>query len=218
MITLRNIIDNKLENVEAVLSSLSAYDRTNKKELWGYKLLKRYNILEELFGNIDGWKRERGKKNQKAGVDIWVFKDGVNIAIDIKVCIGKKYSMSQEDYLPEKVNAKYIGSKAGAVEIYQYDFFTNTKHKLTDYMLYIIWDNDGLDFYLINYETIRDISLKNKHHYEEYLPGAEIVCRRVREKGAEYTEYTSFNKTGIYIKVPMSQYSERHVSVKNKGE
>lgn len=212
------LVDEELETVDFVLESLSEDDRTNDKEEWGYKVLKRYNILEEFFGNIDGWKKERGKKNQKAGVDIWVYKENKTIAIDVKVGIGADYSMKREDYLAEKINENYVGSKAGAVELYQYDFFTNTKYKLTDYMLYIIWDNNGLDFYLIDYDTIRKVSLMNRHHFEKYMPDSTVTYKKVREPEAEYTEYESFNGTGIYVKVPMKQIAEQQIAVRGSDE
>lgn len=98
---------------------------------------------------------------------------------------GQNYNMTRQDYTESE---KCFGMspvrvplmKGIPVEIKQYGQFTNTNKKLTNYMLYIIADEDGIFYDLIDFNDIKNISLNHE----------------------KYKEHTSINNTGVYIKWP----------------
>jgi hypothetical protein len=135
--------------------SENAY-RTSAKELICNKLIKRGKLFERFCKSMgwqyNGYKKISSAKMQRAGVD-FVIHCNINgmekdIYIDLKGCVGTKY-----DFAP--------------VEIYQNNQFTNTKSKLTDYMLYIAVDDyKPPRFRFISYDEICRYSLTYKHKVE----------------------------------------------------
>ena len=172
---------------------------TAMTEMLGEKIIKQFKIFDEVFPENTGYKRVVSKKFQKAGVDYEVYNENEIIYIDIKVCVGPDYSMMPEDY-NDPSNA--IESKAIPIEIYQNGIFTNTKGKLTDFMLYIIADNSGISYSLLPYEEIMKISMDHKRQVEYYMEEDYRRFARFINKGA-YKWYTSNNGSGIYIKFPI---------------
>ena len=169
---------------------------TAATEMVGDKIIKLNSLFDKLFPNNTGYKKETKKKYQTAGVDYWVFDEkGNEIAIDIKVNIGPDYNMEKTDYTNTEIEHKQ--SLSIPVEIYQNGFFTNSSDKLTDYMLYLVLDNNNEYYKLIEYNKIREISLK--HKYVEKLVAPRTV-ERVNE--GDFSWHTSNNGTGVYIKVP----------------
>lgn len=145
-----NISDDDIKK-NMLQRSENAY-RTSAKELICNKLIKRGKLFERFCNAMDwqynGYKKISSAKMQRAGVD-FVIHCNINgmekdIYIDLKGCVGTKY-----DFAP--------------VEIMQNMVFTNTKSKLTDYMLYIaIDDYKPPRFRFVPYDEIRKISLDYK--------------------------------------------------------
>lgn len=126
--------------------------RTSAKELICNKLIKRGKLFERFCNSMgwqyNGYKKVTSVKMQRSGVDFIIYCNinGVekDIYIDLKGCVGTKY-----DFAP--------------VEIMQNMIFTNTKSKLTDYMLYIcIDDYRPPRFRFVPYDEICKISLDYK--------------------------------------------------------
>lgn len=173
---------------------------TTDKEKVAEKAIKETKIFDIFFPDNIGYKKITTKKMQLAGVDYEIYlPNGETVYIDLKTGIGPDYSMKPADFVEER---RIIGRMpAVAVELYQYDIFTNTKGKLTDYFLYYIQDNFGAAFYLFDYDTIRNVSVEHKKKVViENGKGKEVIS-------GKYTPYTSFNGTGIYIKVPVEGFA-----------
>ena len=171
---------------------------TAMTEMLGEKIIKQFHIFDELFPENTGYKKVVSKKFQKAGVDYEVYNENETLYIDIKVCVGPDYSMNTEDF-----NNPYdaIESKAIPIEIYQNNVFTNTKGKLTDYMLYIIADNSGISYIMLSYEYVMKISMDHKRKLECFDTEKGKIAKYIN-KGA-YKWHTSNNGSGIYIKFPI---------------
>ena len=171
---------------------------TAMTEMLGEKIIKQFHIFDELFPENTGYKKVVSKKFQKAGVDYEVYNENETLYIDIKVCVGPDYSMNADDF---NNASDVLESKAIPIEIYQNNVFTNTKGKLTDYMLYIIADNSGISYLLLSYEDVMKISMEHKRQIEYFYTEKGKIAKYVN-KGA-YKWHTSNNGTGIYIKFPI---------------
>ena len=171
---------------------------TAMTEMLGEKIIKQFHIFDELFPDNIGYKKVCSKKLQKAGVDYEVYNENEIIYIDIKVCVGPDYSMNADDF---NNHSDVIESKAVPIEIYQNNVFTNTKGKLTDYMLYIIADNSGISYSLLSYEDVMKISMDHKRKLECFDTEKGRDAKYIN-KGA-YKWHTSNNGSGTYIKFPI---------------
>ena len=171
---------------------------TTMTEMLGEKIIKQFHIFDELFPENTGYKKVVSKKFQKAGVDYEVYNENETLYIDIKVCVGPDYSMNADDF---NNTSDVLESKAVPIEIYQNNVFTNTKGKLTDYMLYIIADNSGISYLLLSYEDVMKISMEHKRQIEYFYTEKGKIAKYIN-KGA-YKWHTSNNGSGIYIKFPI---------------
>ena len=171
---------------------------TAMTEMLGEKIIKQFHIFDELFPENTGYKKVVSKKFQKAGVDYEVYNENETLYIDIKVCVGPDYSMNADDF---NNTSDVLESKAVPIEIYQNNVFTNTKGKLTDYMLYIIADNSGISYLLLSYEDVMKISMEHKRQIEYFYTEKGRIAKYIN-KGA-YKWHTSNNGSGIYIKFPI---------------
>lgn len=172
--------------------------RTAAKEMIGEKIIQKFHLFDILFPENIGFKKITDKKRQKAGADYIIYYPNNEYYIDLKVCFGPSYTMKMEDYLKP---TRIIGYQpAIPVEIYQNDIFTNNSCKITDYMLYLIIDENGLRAYLIDYNVIRKIS---KEHKGE-IKVENNVAKKVQT--GTFKWYTSNNGSGIYIKIPAEKY------------
>ena len=171
---------------------------TAMTEMLGEKIIKQFHIFDELFPENIGYKKVVSKKFQKAGVDYEVYNENETLYIDIKVCVGPDYSMNADDF---NNTSDVLESKAVPIEIYQNNVFTNTKGKLTDYMLYIIADNSGISYLLLSYEDVMKISMDHKRQIEYFYTEKGKIAKYIN-KGA-YKWHTSNNGSGIYIKFPI---------------
>ena len=171
---------------------------TAMTEMLGEKIIKQFHIFDELFPENIGYKKVVSKKFQKAGVDYEVYNGNETLYIDIKVCVGPDYSMNADDF---NNTSDVLESKAVPIEIYQNNVFTNTKGKLTDYMLYIIADNSGISYILLSYEDVMKISMEHKRQIEYFYTEKRKIAKYIN-KGA-YKWHTSNNGSGIYIKFPI---------------
>lgn len=175
--------------------------KTAMTEMLGEAIIKHFNLWEVLFPDNNGWKKITAKKMQKAGVDYEVYSStNETIYIDIKVCVGPDYSMKDEDF--NGTPTRLIRSAAVPIEIYQNEVFTNTKGKLTDYLLYIIAEDRGISYCLMPYEDVVNISLQHKKQYElqDSVNGRVAV---LTNKGA-FKWHKSNNGSGTYIKFPVN--------------
>jgi hypothetical protein len=115
--------------------------------------------------------------------------------IDIKVCIGPDYNMIEDDY-NDKSQADTT-KKGVPIEIYQNSSFTFCKGKLTDYVLFIIMDNDGITYSLMSYDEIYKIAYAHRKQWDTRGGSASLV-----NKG-KMKWHRSNNGSGIYIKWPI---------------
>lgn len=175
--------------------------KTAMTEMLGEAIIKHFHLWDVLFPENTGYKKVTAKKLQKAGVDYEVYDaDGEPIYIDIKVCVGPDYSMKEEDF--NGTPARMILSSAVPIEIYQNNVFTNTKGKLTDYLLYIIAEDKGISYCLLNYEDVQKISVEHKKTYEIKDSVNGKVAVQIN-KGA-FKWHISNNGSGTYIKFPVN--------------
>lgn len=154
---------------------------TEEKEKSGLSLVT--SNLDKIFPGNTGYRLISDKKMQLAGVDFEVYFGDTTWYIDLKSCIGPDYSMTSSDYIDKP--ARLVHSKAIPLEVSQYGEITCTKGKLTDFFLYVVQDRDGAGYKLLAYADA--IRIVRKH-----------LASPV------YTEHTSFNGTGVYIKIPVS--------------
>lgn len=155
--------------------------RTSLKEIIGDRTFA--NAYRRLFPNAISFTKIKDLRLQKSGIDyIVTLSDGKTYNIDIKSCVGPAYVMKSEDYInPTRISSKW----AVPIELTQNGKKTNTKDKLTDYMVYIIHDDLGTRVFLFDYSIIIELSTKENI----------------------YTKYTSNNGSGEYIKVPAERYT-----------
>jgi hypothetical protein len=171
---------------------------TAATEMCGDIYIKKEHLFDVIFPDNIGYKKETRKKFQKAGVDYIVYlPDNEEVYVDIKVCVGPDYSMQPDDYNKLYRDSYKENTKGIPLEIYQNDIFTYSKGKLTDYVLFIIMDKDGIVYNNIQYETIRNIALAHKKNLDTRGGDATWI-----NKG-KMTWHTSNNGSGIYIKWPI---------------
>lgn len=214
--------------VDQILASLHDVnddkDITKAKEKIADNILKYYGIFELLAEQLgidyQGHRKITSKKLQKSGVDYVMFGENREINIDLKTGIGLDYTMKEEDWvLPTDKNIHdvtndknmYRGHEGIAVEITQYDLFTNRKEKATDYDLYLMYTASGINIYLIDYAEINRISNENYYHYEKAGLSMYLRVRGSRKYGPEkayYEIHKSFNGTGEYIKFPVEKIAK----------
>lgn len=147
--------------------------RAEMTEMLGESIINKYNLFNVFFKNCS-FEIVKDNSLQQKGADYIVNK---NIYVDLKMNCGYNYNMTREDYIDNK---RIPLMKGIPVEIKQYGKFTNTDKKITNYMLYLIVDEDGIFYDLIDYNEIKKISLNHEN----------------------YAEHISKNKTGVYIKWP----------------
>lgn len=204
---------------------------TKAKEQWAENVLRENRIFELVAQEVGidylGRKKITNKKLQKSGIDYVLFGENKEINVDLKTGIGSDYSMRDEDWTiyPEKIikeicddKSLYVGHDGIAVEITQYDFFTNRKEKATDYDLYIQWDCSGIKVYLIDYKEINRVSNENWWHFEKCGHSTYLKVRGSTKYGPDKAFYalkTSFNGTGVYIKYPVEKIATACWEIKN---
>lgn len=179
---------------------------TLDKEAQGQQVIKTYRLFDTLFPNNEGYRKITTKKKQKAGVDYEVYMPGEKepIYVDLKCLVGVDYSMTQDDYA--KVNdsteapIRRIRSKGVTLEVYQNKVFTYTKGKLTDYLLWVIIDKDGIFYYNMKYEDAHNICLA----YKKESTIVDGICYWHYPEKNIYKVHTSANKSGEYIKYPIN--------------
>lgn len=171
---------------------------TAATEMCGDKYIKQEHLFDKLFPDNIGYKKETRKKQQKAGVDYIIYMpDGEEVYVDIKVCIGQNYDMQQDDYNTLFRDSYKENEKGVPLEIYQNDIFTYSKGKLTDYVVFIIMDKDGITYNSIQYGTIRNIALAHKRVLDT-RGGTATWVNKGKMKWRK-----SNNGSGVYIKWPL---------------
>ena len=159
--------------------------KTCIKETRGDDAIKQYNIWDRFFPGNTGWKKVTDKKMQKAGVDYIIYgAHGEEMYVDLKTGIGDDYTDG--------------GYAVVAIEIYQNDWFTNTDHKMTDFMLYYTNDKYGERFFLYDYDDIKKVS---EEHRKKLIYKEDVDMYTYKNEGS-FQWHKSFNGTGIYIRMP----------------
>lgn len=171
---------------------------TAATEMCGDKYIKQEHLFDKLFPENIGYKKETRVKQQKAGCDYIVhMPNDEELYIDIKVCIGPSYDMIQDDYNdPSQADTT---KKGVPIEIYQNSSFTFSKGKLTDYVLFIIMDNDGITYSLLSYDDIYKIAYAHKKQWDTRGGSATQVNRGTMKW------HRSNNGSGIFIKWPIEK-------------
>ena len=169
---------------------------TAATEMCGDKYIKQEHLFDKLFPENIGYKKETRVKQQKAGCDYIVhMPNDEELYIDIKVCIGPSYNMTEDDYNNKSQADTTI--KGVPIEIYQNGYFTFSKGKLTDYVLFIIMDNDGITYSLFSYDEIYKIAYAHRKQWDTRGGSATQINRGIMHW------HRSNNNTGIYIKWPI---------------
>ncbi len=176
---------------------------TAATEMCGDKYIKKEHLFDKLFPENIGYKKETRIKQQKAGCDYVIYMpNNEELYIDIKVCIGPNYNMTEDDYNDKNdyIEAIEKGIPKGVpIEIYQNSNFTFSKGKLTDYVLFIIMDNDGIVYSLINYDKVHKIALEHKKQWDTRGGSATLI-----NKG-KMKWHRSNNGSGIFIKYQLNK-------------
>ena len=169
---------------------------TAATEMCGDKYLKQEHLFDKLFPENTGYKKENRVKQQKAGCDYIIYMpNDEELYIDIKVCIGPSYNMVENDWNnPYRVDTTIKGVP---IEIYQNGSFSFSKGKLTDYVLFIIMDNDGITYSLFSYDEIYKIAHAHRKQWDTRGGSATLVNRGTQRW------HRSNNGSGIYIKWPI---------------
>lgn len=176
---------------------------TAATEMCGDMYIKKEHLFDVIFPDNIGYKKETRKKFQKAGVDYIVYlPDNEELYVDIKVCIGQNYNMVEDDYNDKNdyIQAIKDGIPKGVpIELYQNNNFTFSKGKLTDYVLFIIMDSDGITYSLLDYDKVHKIALEHKKQWDT-RGGSATLVNKGRMKW-----HRSGNGSGIYIKWPINK-------------
>lgn len=169
---------------------------TAATEMCGDKYIKSEYLFDKLFPENTGYKKENRVKQQKAGCDYIIYMpNDEELYIDIKVCIGPSYNMVENDWNnPYQVDTTIKGVP---IEIYQNGSFTFSKGKLTDYVLFIIMDNDGITYSLFSYDEIYKIAYAHRKQWDTRGGSASLVNKGIMKW------HRSNNGSGIYIKWPI---------------
>lgn len=176
---------------------------TAATEMCGDMYIKKEHLFDVIFPDNIGYKKETRKKFQKAGVDYIVYlPDNEELYVDIKVCIGQNYNMVEDDYNDKNDYIQVIKDgipKGVPIELYQNNNFTFSKGKLTDYVLFIIMDSDGITYSLLDYDKVHKIALEHKKQWDT-RGGSATLVNKGRMKW-----HRSGNGSGIYIKWPINK-------------
>ena len=156
--------------------------------------LQRTNLQNAYIG----YKKETRIKQQKAGCDYIIYMpNNEELYVDLKVCIGPNYNMVEDDYNDKNDYTEAIKDgvpKGVPIEVYQNNNFTFSKGKLTDYVLFIIMDSDGITYSLLDYDKVHKIALEHKKQWDT-RGGSATLVNKGRMKW-----HRSNNGSGIYIK------------------
>lgn len=152
--------------------------RTAAKECAALKVMNENKVLSHFFGDCH-YKWITNIDVQKSGIDM-IVDDSINI--DLKSLIGPAYTITDDDN--PFWDGKYM--PCIVIELYQNGVFTNTNNKKTDYVLYCVMDEIEEKFILVDYNEIKRIS------------ATEVYIKK-------HVWHESKNKSGIYIKVPISE-------------
>lgn len=194
-------IDMEKAEKKALLKNNENAIITAATEMCGDKYIKQEHLFDKLFPENIGYKKETRIKQQKAGCDYIIYMpNNEELYVDLKVCIGPNYNMIEDDYNDKNDYIEAIKNgipKGVPIEVYQNNNFTFSKGKLTDYVLFIIMDKDGIVYNNIQYETIRNIALAHKKNLD--TRGGDATWTN---KG-KMAWHTSNNGSGIYIKWPI---------------
>lgn len=188
---------------EAALLKTENGARTACKEMIGDAVIKQYHLFDKLFPDNIGYKKVTNKDLQLAGADYEVYvNENTTTYIDLKSCVGPDYSMKPEDFDMVEATDELLARDGIPIEIYQNGEFTNSKCKITSFMLYVICDVKGVRYCLVPYNEIRNFSLRHK---DAYIIDKENNIAHL-EKHYPFTRYTSNNGSGIYAKKPVFTY------------
>ena len=169
---------------------------TAATEMCGDKYIKQEHLFDKLFPENTGYKKENRVKQQKAGCDYIVYMpNDEELYIDIKVCIGPNFNMVEDDY--NDISQADTTKKGVPIEIYQNGSFSFCKGKLTDYVLFIIMDNDGITYSLFSYDKIYEIAYAHRKQWDTRGGSATLINKGIMKW------HRSNNGSGIYIKWPI---------------
>ena len=172
-------------------------------ELCGDRYIEENNLWEVLFPGYKKAEKIYNKKQQKSGIDYIVTdKDGNEINIDIKVCIGPDYSMKESDFVSLPLRG-WQDMKGAPLEIEQKDrngtwIFTNNNFKKTDYFLYIFMDKDQ-SYALVPFKEAQDLCFDYRGYYA-VDPATNVATRHHLSNRAQYKVRLSKNESGYYFK------------------
>ena len=179
-------------------------NNTKDKELMAMSKIKQYNVFNILFPENEGFKIVKNKREQLMGLDYIIYLPDGEYGIDLKSLIGPCYESESVDYRePTHVVAN---TPAIVIEIEQYTKghgwrFTNHENKATDGVLYYVKDNKREYFMLVDYKEIMDLSYEHK---KTLIKDESTGYYKYQENG-RFVQYTSFNNTGKYIRVPIKE-------------
>ena len=173
---------------------------TNRKEEEGRKVLMHH--WKEIYPEAKSVRWNNSKEYQIKGVDFIVTrKDGSFFRVDLKALgfkPGLNYDMTLDDY--NGTPCRYYERQKGlTIELFYFNrglkewSFTNTKRKLTDEVLYIVSDVDGIGYYRMSYQDVKNIS----HQH------VTSVCYTKNTFVGPYKAHSSREGSGWYIKFPV---------------
>lgn len=177
--------------------------KTAAKEMIGEAVIKKFNLFNKIYPNSIGYRKVTNKKLQKAGADYEVFfEDEDPVYVDLKSSVGLNYDMDKEkDFDIVEPTEDLLKRKGAPIEIYQdtngMKVFTFTNGKVTDTVLFIFCDKDGISFCNMDYTEVRNFALKHKDDYEKR--DVDFVMK----KRYPFKRQRSGNGTGIFAKCPV---------------
>lgn len=172
---------------------------TKATEMLGEKIIKKYQLFDLKFADNLGFKKECNPTYQRSGIDYWIFgKDGNKITVDVKTNVGTNYYMKQDDY-NSKEDILKGDIKGIPLEIYQYNEFTHPRNKLTNWLLNIVCDTDGIWVKWLDYATVSSVCYDHTRRYKVHEGKVGIY------NDGTYSWHISNNNSGIYIKYPVKE-------------
>ena len=197
------VIDMEKAEKKALLKNNENAIITAATEMCGDKYIKQEHLFDKLFPENIGYKKETRVKQQKAGCDYIIYMpNNEELYVDLKVCIGPNYNMVEDDYNDKNDYTEAIKDgipKGVPIEVYQNNNFTFSKGKLTDYVLFIIMDSDGITYSLLDYDKVHKIALEHKKQWDT-RGGSATLVNKGRMKW-----HRSNNGSGIYIKYQLNK-------------
>lgn len=182
------------------MSKFNKNDGTCNKEREAEQIIEDYGIWEKCGFTLK--EKTLDKKRQKEGIDFLVTDENGDVYnIDLKTQIGSCYDMVMDDF---KDPQYFIKGKGLVLELYQNGFFTNTANKKTDFVLYILKDCDGVFYALVPYQWIHEKSVELRGGYKDIYIGDIHKREYVESGGKKLKTHTSFNGSGVYVKLPYS--------------